>query len=622
MVMEYGQDLAQIADTINRKKISDKRLRNEQMRQGITDPNSFAAINQTQLQQAQQPSEFWGAGRKEMSGDVDPTLVSALGGSTAKLGGQDFYYGNFDPSKASWATQDADDVDLGMGKYKIMQNGQELGTGYKSLADTIKDYNLPNFAPKETQKYLQTALPKEAYSFYNPSDIGVSVVDPNWLTANNYRQTAAVGSIPGIDPSLVEGYVPSYERLTPGYTTNGDNFYQSLEEAKAIQDSQAGSYTVGNTVRDWETLGQLLNYGQVTGDFRTPHAIGGNQVSDPITGLNTLFGSKPILYDGKLLGYNQQGDVKPIQDQWNQQWDDIHRDKGGMGGKVTTNHSWDVGGLNMGRSYNDPNWWRTNTLNNTDGTFTVTPEMASSSPGWLNKDQFVRNSGSSESSRTLGGVRDTMSAIGSIVDMFVPWTFNTAKYVGANTADMIGGASFGDTAENSLKNQLPGWLVSQGLSEIFSGLGNSMGASTDPIIAGYSPTYAGVIDQAAAGAASGAIQGSQTDMGAGEGALRGLAGGGLGYLGGGLASGATYDLGDIVSKMSGGAASGAIDSLFSKNNPIEGSLYGAMSGGLHGFLNSTARDQNQLDVEKSKQNKQTTKAAMGLAKTLLKLRKK
>jgi len=45
-------------------------------------------------------------------------------------------------------------------------------------------------------------------------------------------------------------------------------------------------------------------------------------------------------------------------------------------------------------------------------------------------------------------------------------------------------------------------------------------------------------------------------------------------------------VGDIASKSLGGAASGTLASLFTKNNPIAGSLYGGMSGGLNAYLNS------------------------------------
>ena len=51
-----GLDQAQIADAINRQKLGSQRQKNEMMRLGTTDPNSFIAQNKQFLQQPQQPS--------------------------------------------------------------------------------------------------------------------------------------------------------------------------------------------------------------------------------------------------------------------------------------------------------------------------------------------------------------------------------------------------------------------------------------------------------------------------------------------------------------------------------------------------------------------------------------
>ena len=77
-------------------------------------------------------------------------------------------------------------------------------------------------------------------------------------------------------------------------------------------------------------------------------------------------------------------------------------------------------------------------------------------------------------------------------------------------------------------------------------------------------------------------------------------------------------LGEIGSKALGGAASGALNSLFSGNSPVNGSLFGAMSGGLHGFLNSTDRSNNTYNEKKNTVNKQTAQQAAKLAKLFVK----
>lgn len=87
-----------------------------------------------------------------------------------------------------------------------------------------------------------------------------------------------------------------------------------------------------------------------------------------------------------------------------------------------------------------------------------------------------------------------------------------------------------------------------------------------------------------------------------------------GAAGNWLGSATAGDLGEIASKALGGAASGGLNSLFTKNSPIEGSLFGAMSGGLHGFLNSTDRSNNTYSKQQDTKNRQTAQAATKLAK--------
>ena len=86
------------------------------------------------------------------------------------------------------------------------------------------------------------------------------------------------------------------------------------------------------------------------------------------------------------------------------------------------------------------------------------------------------------------------------------------------------------------------------------------------------------------------------------------------WLGSATASG----LGEIGSKALGGAASGGLNSLFSKNSPVAGSLFGAMSGGLHGFLNSTDRSNNTYNREQDIKNRNTAQTATKLARLFMK----
>lgn len=91
-----------------------------------------------------------------------------------------------------------------------------------------------------------------------------------------------------------------------------------------------------------------------------------------------------------------------------------------------------------------------------------------------------------------------------------------------------------------------------------------------------------------------------------------------GAAGNWLGSATASSLGEIGSKALGGAASGGLNSLFTKNSPVEGSLFGAMSGGLHGFLNSTDRSNNTYSKQQDIKNRQTAQAATKLAKLFTK----
>lgn len=91
-----------------------------------------------------------------------------------------------------------------------------------------------------------------------------------------------------------------------------------------------------------------------------------------------------------------------------------------------------------------------------------------------------------------------------------------------------------------------------------------------------------------------------------------------GAAGNWLGSATASSLGEIGSRALGGAASGGLNSLFTKNSPVEGSLFGAMSGGLHGFLNSTDRSNNTYNKQQDTKNRQTAQAATKLAKLFTK----
>lgn len=713
-------DQSQIADAINRQKIGSQRQRREMMRLGETDPNAFSLQNKSFLQQAQQPTEFLGAGRKEVTPNTDLSLLSALGGTTQKTNdGQQFYYSDYDLGKASWGTMDADDIDLGGGKYSIINNGQTLGTGYKSIQDAARELRLKNSSISPTKYWTGTNfVPDSVYdlpSWYNP--IGdysqpSKILNEQKLAEAGYRRNAAYQAAPTGDSEtpwmpVYDGRSESaknqFEQLIDGFSFGGSN-YRTQAEAEAARQAAASYGLSGNATRDWEVLGQILNYGGVNGTF-SDRAIGGNNIADPVKGENILFGSKPIIYDGKLFGYNMN-DVDPIMNQWNQQ----STSSSGNFLKKKTTTSWDVGALGMGREYVNQPWWNQNAIIG-NNSFTLTPDKIPDNPGWLNKDFFERQQGSqtSSSSPLMKSFSNTMGKIAKYTDPIFYKSvggekfYNTAADRGIYSAvfdrldpildkvdpghnwtqDQIVGLTGSESQEEAFNTVAPIVLaaVSWGLGGAGAGAGQAAGAGSGATAgAATSGAAAGTAAAATSSGASQLISQIAAGLSASEalrkgdlvgGALSGLGAAGInpmsslskyisdtgvvspgmaraatnfglgalgnfskgmdaksalasalfstagGEAGGALANATKGTLGEIGSKMLGGAASGGISSLYGKNSPIAGSLYGAMSGGLHGFLNSTDMQNKTFNQQANDRNLNLAKNVTGLAKIML-----
>ena len=226
----------QIADAINRAKIGSQRQKNEMMRLGTSDPTSFQMNFSKQLQDQAAPQDYLGAG-----GKVTNDLITNQ--EPYNYPEPAYSNNNFDLSKIKWGTEGYNQQDLGDGRYNILdQSGNNLGIGYKSLDDTIKDF---------TSKY------NKEHPIYTP------------LFPQNEDLSNTTQSLLNYNPNLISG---------------GD-----LEK--------------------WEILGQLLNGKPFTQNNSTRYLPGNNQ-EESIKGLNTLFGSIPLINNGKVAGY--KFDTTPI----------------------------------------------------------------------------------------------------------------------------------------------------------------------------------------------------------------------------------------------------------------------------------------------------------------------
>lgn len=192
---------------------------------------------------------------------------------------------------------------------------------------------------------------------------------------------------------------------------------------------------------------------------------------------------------------------------------------------------------------------------------------------------------------------------------------------GAAAGSATGGATTGSMASSIMQGV-------QALNSLNSGdfagaaLGGLGAANVNPASAftgkltnlGMSPDVAKMVGNFGVSAASNLMRGQGMDSALAS-ALFSTA---SGKAGSEIGKALNPVLGEIGSRALGGAASGGLNSLFNKNNVVAGSLFGGMSGGLHGFLNSTDRQNNTFSKEQNIKNQQQAQNLTKLARMFVK----
>jgi hypothetical protein len=394
----------QIADAINRAKIGSQRQKNEMMRLGASDPTSFQMNFNTQLQDQSAPQEFWGAGRKLASNQSpDQETSDFAGAALPTLGGQRYYYGDTD--------------------YSIPENIQKslLGSGFKTTGGEI-DTSLSN---------LFTDIPTTQYhnqSYYkgdiDPSDSNSLITRAGWTKAgNNFDPNVAniIGDkvakykdqfyYQGQDPSLAQWGTQGYTQQDIGggkyniLDQTGNNIgvgYKSLDDTIRELTSQYNKdhpvninslkegelyfpdgqqYTPaiipGGDLEKWEVLGQLLNNKPPPYNTNLTYGLPGNNIDEQIKGLNTLFGSTPLINNGKVAGY--KFDPTPIDESIFGYTSPNSIERKDTRGHTRFNQS-------LAREYNDLDSWSKLVKNIDENSMYVPAENVEQLPGWTNKD--------------------------------------------------------------------------------------------------------------------------------------------------------------------------------------------------------------------------------------------
>ncbi len=482
----------QIADAINRAKIGSQRQKNEMMRLGTSDPTSFQMQFSKQLQDQAAPQDYLGAGGKLTNDLIPKQETYSYNDQTS----------NFDVSKIKWGTEGYNQQDLGDGRYNILdQSGNNLGIGYKSLDDTIKDL---------TSKY------NKEHPIYTP------LLDGDLDSSKYY-------------PELIQG---------------GD-------------------------LQRWEILGQLLNNKSPSFIPRNDRSFMGNNKDETITGLNTLFGSTPLILNNKVAGY--KFDTTPASDAVAGYQNPNMVSVSDNEGSTRYNYS-------LLRDYNDLNTWQKLTHSIDENNMYVPAENAEQLPGWTNKDidlyshksnslgsKIVQGLGAALSFTPLAPLGLAMSTLASL---------QSGNHLGGILSAVVGGSGGLGAAGNTIGNA--------------TGLGSQAG---------------GYLAKGGLGALS-ALAGGDS----GSKALLSGLGSGLGAWGGNAASSAFGDvLGNTGSKIFGDSVSGSLQSLFSKSNPITGAVTGGLSSGLGSFLSSMINTGENVDTKRQKPYDALGKTIVNLA---------
>lgn len=313
--------LDELNSVINASGINDKRRRNQEIQRGLMDPTGFskdysATISDFNTQTNLFSDQFSGAGRKLGSNqdwDVqNPDLVKLFGSTTQRLDDGLYYYGDKDPTQSSWFDYknpgQYTTKDVSPGKYEIFNgDNTSLGYGYKSWADSIKELGMKN-----AQKYIKyragTTIP-ESYDEYGNIIPASNIASGYYFTGpqQTWNNIDWGGGGGGWSQQGGYGYTETDKSpWTQSYSTQ-DDVIKALDKAGYFNVDSKGFYGSPNSLSDLvgaEVYAQMLA-------GKLPYAVdstswrdfGNNRKTNSLSGENAMFGSLPLLFNDKLLGY-------------------------------------------------------------------------------------------------------------------------------------------------------------------------------------------------------------------------------------------------------------------------------------------------------------------------------
>lgn len=183
-----------------------------------------------------------------------------------------------DPRNIQQGTAGFQTKNLGGGKYEIIDaSGTSVGTGYKSVQDTIRELEK---AAADKWNLTEDTRYQQALSEYE---------------SEMARRQHLYGES-GWGGDDISSTIPDRPIRQSMYTDNAPGSIATT----LFSPYQTGK---GGAASDWEALGQLLGGQQAVSVRGEGGELPTNEIQEQISGSNTLFGSTPIIYNGKLLGY-------------------------------------------------------------------------------------------------------------------------------------------------------------------------------------------------------------------------------------------------------------------------------------------------------------------------------
>lgn len=586
-----GLDQSQLADVINQQyKGYSQKQRNQMMQSAAATPDNWGAITQQANKTATQPTEFLGAGRTDNIPTVSKDGVQWTGYDDAGL---QRLYGmnqNYNPVTSRWTEQVKNPNYVAPDPYAVTQNQYDPNNMW-AYGSTYSSQSEPEYL--QVQREQRTPVSTDytdsvGKKYYSPETINkIESSAPNFLSgwfgaysnpSGNYYDPRGVsaGGYYFADPW---GFSHSLSKV-------GNNKY-------FVSENTLNENTRSGTADTWFSLNPNadlsgLQYGQFQGQnglFFDPTKTNLSSLLTPGRN-NSAYAEKKS--GGFLGGLNNlaEGIAK---------WTDPVFYKS-MGGGTDSSLWKDLTNEGLyGAVFNklDP------ILDKIDPGHNWTQDQITGAIGADSQKEAFNQIAPLVLAAVTYGVGSGGAAAGSAAG-------------GATTGSMAGSIMQGVQALNSLNS---GDFAGAALSGLGAANVNPASAFTGKLTdLGMSPDVAKMVGNFGVSAASNLMRGQDMNSALASSLFSTASG----KAGSEIGKALSPTLGEIGSRAIGGAASGGLNSLFNKNNVVAGSLFGGMSGGLHGFLNSTDRQNKTFSKEQNIKNQQQAQNLTKLARMFVK----